>query len=106
MNDVPSLLAILFGSLAGLLHARLLWLGSQRLSGWSPMLGLVRVAVVGVCLTLAAVTGQLLTAAAAWFVSFLGCAIVVTVRAANGHEDRSLVGQPGAKEATRAAKNL
>lgn len=60
----------LAGLLAGSLHATMLWRSSHRLSVWTPLLGLLRLAVVAVVLLLAAVYGQVVAAAAGWMICF------------------------------------
>jgi hypothetical protein len=44
----------------------MLWRASRRLTAWTPVLGMLRLAVVAMVLVLAALAGTILAAAAGW----------------------------------------
>ena len=76
---METLLAMLGGTIAGLLHAGMLWRAAHKLSPWTAAFGLLRVLVIGALLLFAAIRGQILVAAAAWGVVFALAAVVITL---------------------------
>jgi hypothetical protein len=73
MTHYPGFLG---GLLAGFVHATMLWRTSQRLSAWTPLLGLLRLGIVATVLVVAAVYGQILAAAGAWAICFAMSAVL------------------------------
>ncbi len=67
----PSVLAwMIAGLAAGAAHASALWRTTRRPTAWTPLVGAVRVAAVAAVLALAALWGEILSAAAGWAVGF------------------------------------
>jgi hypothetical protein len=79
MMGMETLLAMLGGTIAGLLHAGMLWRAARKVSPWTATFGLLRVLLIGALLVVAAVHGQILVAAGAWAVGFAMAANLITV---------------------------
>lgn len=58
------------GILAGFAHATMLWRTARRLTVWTPLWGLLRLAIVAAVLIVAAISGVILSAAAGWVIGF------------------------------------
>lgn len=86
MTDIASYLGFAAGSLAGVVHATMLWRSSHRLSMWTPLLGMLRLGLVAMVLVAAAVYGQILTTAAGWAICFAVCAVLYFLRHATSNE--------------------
>lgn len=78
MIERETLLAILVGTIAGLLHVWMLWRAAHQVTPWTAAFGLLRVLAIGALLMWAAIGGQILAAAAAWAVSFVLTATWIT----------------------------
>ncbi len=68
MIDSTSLIWFAAGLIVGFLHASMLWRDVHRFTTWSPLLGMVRMAIVAALLVVAALLGQILAGAAGWAV--------------------------------------
>ena len=73
------------GMLAGLGHATFLWRTAHSFSVWTPLWGLLRMALVASVLVISALCGQILAAALGWLigVSILGGWLVCQGRQKN-----------------------
>ncbi|MEZ6133367.1 MAG: hypothetical protein R3C53_00515 [Pirellulaceae bacterium] len=54
------------GSVAGLIHATMLWRATHRLTVWTPVLGFVRLGLVAAWLVFSALAGEILASAVGW----------------------------------------
>jgi hypothetical protein len=83
MFETAKFLGFSAGAVAGYVHATMLWRASHRLSAWTPIMGLLRIAIVAAVLVLAALYGQIFTAAGGWAIGFAVSALLfLCVRAA------------------------
>lgn len=71
MIDMTICVWLAIGLLAGFMHAMMLWRTAHRFTAWTPVLGLLRLAVVAVVLIVAALSGAILSAAAGWAIGFV-----------------------------------
>ncbi len=68
MIDRSLLVWFAAGLAAGLLHAAMLWRAAGRLTAWTPLLSMLRLAGVAAVLVAAAVSGAIIAAGAGWAV--------------------------------------
>lgn len=92
MIEMTTIVWFAAGLVAGILHATMLWRATHRLTAWTPVLGMLRLAVVAAVLLAAALSGTILVAAAGWVGGFvtLGTWLVAsrtnrTVLSSNAH---------------------
>ncbi|NJN47912.1 MAG: hypothetical protein HC808_17140 [Candidatus Competibacteraceae bacterium] len=78
------------GLIAGFLHATMIWRTAHRLTAWTPVLGMLRLAAVAAVLIAAALSGAILLAAAGWVVGFATLSMGLVTRRTN-RTDRSSI---------------
>jgi len=71
MIDRATCVWLAAGLLAGFVHATMLWRAAHRLTAWTPVLTIFRLAIVAAVLTVAALSGKIITAAIGWAVGFV-----------------------------------
>jgi hypothetical protein len=80
MISIPSLLWTIAGAAAGGTHSLALRNSAEGASPWTPLIGLLRLVVVGVVLTAAAISGFLFSAFAGWIAGFAVTLLVLIQR--------------------------
>ncbi len=81
MIDMTTWVWFSAGLVAGLMHAATLWRAAKRLTVWTPVWGMLRIAVVTTTLVLSAISGMIFASAAGWAI---GIAVLGTWFAISG----------------------
>jgi hypothetical protein len=80
MISISTLLWTIVGATAGGTHSMALRHSAESANPWTPLIGLVRLVVVGVVLTAAAISGFLFSAFAGWIAGFVVTLLVLIQR--------------------------
>ncbi len=80
MISISTLMWTFAGALAGGTHSMALENSATSKSEWTPLIGLLRLLLVGIVLTAAAIFGFLFSAFAGWIAGFVVTLILLFVR--------------------------
>ena len=89
MIELTTLAGMAAGLVAGLFHAHLLRRGTVRLTTWTPLWGMLRLGAVTAILVVAAISGEILAAAAGWALGFLTTCVWIVLRRLQGPVPRA-----------------